>query len=66
MLPYLVCCVGWAMSALDLEYYKRRLDDERNLVRTAASSEIAELHEELARLYEKMINALDVPPPETA
>ena len=54
------------MSALDLEYYKRRLEDERTLVRTAASAEIAELHEELARLYEKMINALEGPPPEAA
>lgn len=50
------------MSALDLEYYKRRLEDERNLVRTSANAEIAALHEELAQLYEKMINVLEAPP----
>lgn len=53
------------MSA-DLEYYKRRLKAERDLVSTAASAEIAALHEELAELYEKMIKVLEGPPAEAA
>lgn len=53
--------MGWVMSA-DLDYYKRRLEAERDLVSKAASEEIAALHEELASLYERMINALEAPP----
>lgn len=53
------------MSA-DLEYYRRRLEDERNLVRAAAHAEIAALHEDLANLYEKMIKALERSPTKTA
>jgi hypothetical protein len=49
------------MSA-DLDYYRRRLEAERNLARSAADANMAALHEELARLYEKMINALERPP----
>lgn len=55
------------MSALlDLDYYKRRLEDERNMVRSASTADIAALHEELAKLYEKMINALECPPSKAA
>ena len=46
----------------DLAYYKRRLEAERELVKAAASAEIAALHEEIAGLYEKMISALEGPP----
>ena len=52
--------MGREMSA-DLNYYKRRLEAERDLVSNAASEEIAVLHKQLAELYEKMINALEAP-----
>jgi len=43
----------------------RRLEAERDLARRAVNGDMAALHEELASLYEKMINALE-PPAETA
>ena len=49
------------MSA-DLDYYRRRLEAERDLARSAANAYVAALHEELAVLYEKMIDALEAPP----
>lgn len=49
------------MSA-DLDYYRRRLEAERDLARLAADAKVAALHQELASLYEKMISALEPPP----
>lgn len=54
------------MSEPDVEYYKRRLAEEHELVRTAKDPKIAALHEELAGLYEKMLSALDGPSSEAA
>ena len=51
------------MSA-DLDYYKRRLEAEREMASSAANAEIAALHQELAELYHKMIEALEAPAPE--
>ena len=48
------------MSA-DLDYYRRRLEAERELISSAADAEIAALHRQLAELYEKMIEALEGP-----
>jgi hypothetical protein len=39
----------------------RRLEAERDLARWAVNGDMAALHEELASLYEKMINALEPP-----
>jgi len=49
---------GGAVSA-DLDYYRRRLEAERDLAHSAGDADMAALHEELASLYEKMINALE-------
>jgi len=39
----------------DLEYYRQRAAAERKLARNAANRDIAEIHEELARQYEALI-----------
>jgi hypothetical protein len=54
------------MSAFDVEYYRRRLGEERKQAAAAADAKIAALHEELATLYEKMIEALEGPTTEAA
>ena len=43
------------MSADDLEYYRQRAKDERERAELSSRSDIAEIHEELARLYEALI-----------
>jgi len=44
---------GGAVSA-DLDYYRRRLEAERDLAHSAGDADMAALHEELASLYERM------------
>jgi hypothetical protein len=43
------------MSSSDLAYYRGRVEDERERAKAAADANIAEIHEELARQYEKLI-----------
>lgn len=42
------------MSRDDSQYYRERADSERALALTAAAENVAEIHEELARLYEAL------------
>lgn len=54
------------MSALDVEYYRRRLEEELEMVGRAENEAIRAIHQELASLYEKMIKALEGPATEVA
>ena len=43
------------MSSADVAYYRERARTERERAKTSSSADIAEIHEELARLYEALI-----------
>ena len=43
------------MSFDDTAYYRQRSITERVRAKTASSQEVAEIHEELARLYDAMV-----------
>ena len=43
------------MSSEDLSYYRRRAQQERELASKASNAEVAEIHDELARLYDALI-----------
>jgi hypothetical protein len=53
---------GDFMSFDDVAYYRRRARDERDLAATAATAEAAKAHEELARLYEGLVERSDMLP----
>lgn len=48
----------------DLNYYRRRLDEELQAAAVATCERTRVLHEELARLYAKMLDALERSPQE--
>lgn len=43
------------MSSADLSYYRERAKIERERARSSSSEDIAEIHEELARLYDTLV-----------
>jgi hypothetical protein len=43
------------MSSKDVAYYLQRAETEREMARSADRADVAEIHEELARLYDAMI-----------
>ena len=43
------------MPSEDIAYYRQRAMRERELAKTSSNAEIAEIHEELARLYDALI-----------
>jgi hypothetical protein len=47
------------MSSIDVAYYRGRMEEERERAKAAADASIAEIHEELARQYEKLIEHLE-------
>lgn len=47
------------MSSDDVAYYRGRIEDERERAKTANDTKIAEIHEELAKQYEKLIDLLE-------
>ena len=47
--------MGIAMSSEDADYYRQRAQAEREQARSAANANVAEIHDELARLYEALI-----------
>ena len=51
------------MSPRDIEYYRQRAAKERTHADEAASSELAEIHLELACFYEKLIELDEEPRP---
>jgi hypothetical protein len=50
------------MSSNDLEYYLRRARDEHQRASECHRANIAEIHEELARLYEALIEHAELRP----
>ena len=44
------------MSPIDIEYYRARAIEERKQALAADQQDIAEIHLELARLYEALVN----------
>jgi hypothetical protein len=47
------------MSSSDVAYYRGRIEEERERAKATPDAKIAELHEELARQYEKLIEHLE-------
>lgn len=47
------------MSSDDVAYYRGRIEDELERAKAADDTKIAEIHEELARQYEKLIDLLE-------
>jgi hypothetical protein len=43
------------MSQSDIEYYRHRAKAERESAKQSIRAEVAEIHEELARLYDALI-----------
>ena len=43
------------MHSDDISYYRERAEAERTRAKSSSNAEIAEIHEELARLYEALI-----------
>ena len=43
------------MSQSDIEYYRQRAEAERERAKLSDRAEIAEIHEELARLYDALV-----------
>jgi hypothetical protein len=46
----------------DVEYYRQRASAERELARDAERTDVAAIHEELARQYEALVNRADLRP----
>lgn len=44
------------MPSNDIEYYRQRATTERKLALEAARQEVAEIHLELSRLYDALVN----------
>ena len=51
------------MSSDDIAYYRERARIERERAKTSANADIAEIHEELARLYDALIEHESLRPP---
>ena len=43
------------MASSDIDYYRQRAAAERELAKSANRANVAEIHEELARLYEALV-----------
>jgi hypothetical protein len=50
------------MSSNDLDYYLRRARDERQRASECDQANVAEIHEELARLYEALVEHAELRP----
>lgn len=50
------------MPSSDVEYYRQRASDERELARDAQRADVAAIHEELARQYEALVSRADLRP----
>jgi len=54
------------VSSTDVAYYRRRMEAERERARTATNPATAQLHGELADLYQKMIEVFEAPASRTS
>lgn len=50
------------MSSADVAYYRRRAAAERELAKASDRANVAEIHEELARLYEALVEQENLRP----
>ena len=50
------------MSSDDVSYYRKRAQVERERAKLSSREDIAEIHEELARLYEALIDQTSLRP----
>ena len=50
------------MSSRDTEYYRQRAARERALAQSSAQSNVAAIHEELARQYEALVDQAELRP----
>ncbi len=50
------------MSSNDTEYYRRRVISERALAKAVSQSNVAAIHEELARQYEALVDQAELRP----
>jgi hypothetical protein len=50
------------MSSNEIEYYRTRAIEEREAAADAAQSNVAAIHEELARLYEALADQPELSP----
>ena len=50
------------MSSDEIEYYQARAIEEREAAADAAQSNVAAIHEELARLYEALVDQPELRP----
>lgn len=51
------------MSPVDLEYYRQRAVTERELARASERANVAEIHDELARQYQALVDHEELRPP---
>lgn len=49
------------MSSSQQDYYRARAVEEREAASTSQESNVAGLHEQMARMYESLANELDKP-----
>lgn len=50
------------MSSTDTEYYRQRAVDERALALKSDRRDVAEIHQELARLYQALVDQAELRP----
>ncbi|HYI42444.1 MAG TPA: hypothetical protein VD768_02335 [Sphingomicrobium sp.] len=50
------------MSANDATYYRQRAETERSMARAAECSNVREIHEELARQYDALVDQAELRP----
>ena len=50
------------MPSVDVEYYRQRAADERELARLSDRANVAAIHDELARQYEALVNRAELRP----
>lgn len=50
------------MPSDDTEYYRQRAATERAMAQAASQSNVAEIHEELARQYEALVEQVELRP----
>ena len=53
---------GSAMSSNDVEYYRKRANDERRLALAASQQNVSAIHEELAKQYQALVDQAELRP----
>ena len=53
---------GQNMSSNDVDYYRKRANDERRLALAASQQNVAAIHEELAKQYQALVDQAELRP----